>query len=189
MDKIIIILIVSLAFVFIVSVLLMPTKNKNVYDMAYEIGKNYINSFPLETVKNPSVMFDIDDTLLYNGEMGELSPIKPIIKLLNLCRSKALDIIIITARDSLYTEQTIEDLKKYNINYDILYLKKSKENYSTFKSDAKKRYTMEGYTFIMSVGDNDIDVIGPYSGYGIKLPNNYDSRLYEIRLDGNIYII
>ena len=161
----------------------------DVYENAYQLGKKYIDDFPLDSVNNPAIMFDIDDTLLaVNG--FNLTPIKPIIKLLNYANKKGLYIIIITARDSIFTSYTKKDLEKNNINYDELYLRKSpKDNYELFKSDVKKQYTLDGYTIIMSVGDNDIDIVGDYSGYGLKLPDNSDSRLYEKRLDGNIYII
>jgi predicted secreted acid phosphatase len=166
----------------------------NVYDIAYNLGKEYIDSFPLNTVSNPAIMFDIDDTLLYvndfNGFHIGLEPIKPMIKLLNYAIKKGINIIIITARDSVSRHSTEEDLNNNGIVYNELYLRKNpKDNYELFKNDIKKKYTSMGYTIIMSVGDNNIDIIGDYSGYGLKLPNKTDSRLFEKKLDGNIYIV
>jgi predicted secreted acid phosphatase len=166
----------------------------NVYDVAYELGKDYIDSFPLSTVSNPAIMFDIDDTLLYvndyNGFIMNLEPIKPMIKLLNYAIKKGIYIIIITARDSVSRHSTEEDLYNNGIGYNELYLRKNPDdNYQFFKNDVKKKYTSMGYTIIMSVGDNNIDIIGDYSGYGIKLPNKTDSRLFEKKLDGIIYVV
>jgi len=195
MNKIILFLILFLILISLTIKMRKKSTFIDVYENAYQLGKKYIDDFPLSSVKNAAIMFDIDDTLLavngLNGLNGlNLTPIKPIIKLLKYADKKGIYIIIITARDSIFTSHTKKDLKENNINYDELYLRKSpKDNYELFKSDIKKQYTLNGYNIIMSVGDNDIDVIGNYSGYSLKLPNNSDSRLYEKRLDGNIYII
>jgi len=55
----------------------------------------------------------------------------------------------------------------------ILHLRKNPhDNYFMFKSDIKKFYLMnENINVILSVGDNEMDVVGPYSGFYIKLPD------------------
>ena len=40
----------------------------------------------------------------------------------------------------------------------------------------------------MSVGDNLIDIYGRYSGYGIKLPNKTDNKLYQ-KFYGNLMVV
>ena len=47
-------------------------------------------------------------------------------------------------------------------------------------------YTQSGFTIIMSVGDNDIDIIGEYSGYSIKLPNKTDPRLFHVNMENQL---
>ena len=118
--------------------------------------------------KKKAVMFDIDDTLIFvSGESNE-----PVINLLNDCRKKGLLIIIITARNSKYTEETKKQLAEYGIEYDYLYLRQSpQDNHDMFKSDVKKRFYENGITTIMSVGDKEMDITGPYSGLKIKLPD------------------
>ena len=37
----------------------------------------------------------------------------------------------------------------------------------------------------MSIGDQYIDIIGPKSGYGLKLPSKTDKKLYETSPDGS----
>jgi len=154
-----------------------------VYEVAYTLGMNYLkininnNFFDL---KHPAVMFDIDDTLIhYSGK-----PIKPIIKLLNECIKLNLIVIIITARDFRFKDETIKELKKHAIKYDLLYLRKQTDNIRTFKSNIKKHLKeTDDITIILSVGDNIIDVDGEYSGYFIKLPNTSDPKLYHLNSD------
>jgi hypothetical protein len=157
------------------------------YDIAYELGINYLNVIDYSGLSNPAVMFDIDDTLLKvpGKPGGKFKPIRPIIKLLNECRRRGLIIIIITARDSIFTRETKQDLSDFNIKYDYLYLRQSpRDDYQLFKSDIKKSYHENGINIIMSVGDNEIDIVGTYSGYGIKLPNRQDPKLYHITYNG-----
>jgi cell division protein FtsL len=157
-------------------------KNTNVYKRAANLGISYLEKLKSRPYR-AGVMFDIDDTLLYVNEDTSLTPIVPIIDLLNYCITQDLLIIIITARDSTYRRQTIQQLNKYGINYSYLYLRKSPEDdHDRFKSLVKQRlYEEYNIPIIMSVGDNVIDVVGSYSGYSIKLPNKTDRRLFECR--------
>jgi predicted secreted acid phosphatase len=166
-------------------------RKPNVYELAYKIGTEYLDTIILKPMD--AVMFDIDDTLLYTSNFN---PIKPIIKLLKRCSDLGLIIVIITARDSRYTRGTVHDLQNINLYpvfnkkdfvfpkdalfYDYLYLRHNpEENHELFKSDVKKRLLDElKIKIVMSVGDNEIDVVGNYSGFGIKLPNERDPRLF-----------
>jgi hypothetical protein len=157
------------------------------YTIAEKLGKHYISNVANLSRKNGeklAVMFDIDDTLLY--VTGKVTLIKPIKNLLDFCISQGLLIIIITARDSSYKHHTQMELNKYSINYSSLYLHErfpgeTNEDFYNFKSNIKK-YLYDKYKIkvIMSLGDQDLDVIGEYAGYGIKLPNKKDSALYEV---------
>jgi len=159
-------------------------KNDTVYSNAYDLGENYLkiikenNYFSLD---NPAVMFDIDGTLIdLNGK-----PIKPIIKLLNKCIQQNIIVIIITARLDVYRDYTIKQLADQKINYSLLYLRSPKDDVNTFKSKLKKRLLEENdITTLMSLGDNNIDVDGEYSGYYIKLPNEHDPNLYHLNING-----
>ena len=189
--------------IFIIVVILIfyffMKKTKNAYETAYDLGINYLDTITL--VPNYAVMFDIDDTLIHNDK-----PIKPIIKLLGECNKRNLQVIIITARDSIYTEETIQDLldnfiypnpdnfievyKKFQIDfipknavfYDYIYLRNSpKDDNNFFKSKVKGQFAKNNLYTIMSIGDSEIDVIGNYSGYSIKLPSilHNDPRLFH----------
>ena len=169
-------------------------KNIKKYKLAYNLGINFLNNFD-KNVENPAVMFDIDDTLLYSSpELQEKGisfiPIKPIIEILNECLRRGIIVLIITARDSKFRAHAIQDLKDNGIEYDYLYLRENpRDNHEEFKSDIKK-YLLENYkiTTIMSLGDNLIDIYGRYSGYGLKLPNKTDPKLYEKKY-GNLILI
>ena len=173
-----------------------------IYQVAYSLGMNFLGSIPLS--HNYAVMFDIDDTLL-NSENGK--PIKPVIKLLGNCNLLGLKVIIITARDSIHTMETIKDLAKLNIHpvypkrfnsssnqhfyYDYLYLRHDPvDNHNYFKSKIKQVIQeKDGVHTIMSVGDNAADVIGDYSGYCIKLPDRKDPRLFHKDYNGNMVVV
>jgi predicted secreted acid phosphatase len=146
-------------------------------------------------------MFDIDDTLL---NTKNFKPIKPIVNLVKLCNELKITVLIITARDSRYTQETAQDLAELNMYprlhkkdfifpedalfYDYLYLRHSpRDDHDYFKSHVKQRlFELENVRTIMSVGDNVIDIVGDYSGYALKLPNHNDPRLYHKDYYGNI---
>ena len=197
MNKLIIIIIILLVLVF-VSVLILSRQSfgsisismkNNVYNTAYELGINYLKimkQHKFYNLERPAVMFDIDGTVIdYSGK-----PIKPIIDLLNKCIEMNLIVIIITARESKYTQETIKELSKNKIKYDMLYLRKPEDNVNVFKSNIKKYLKeVDNITTIMSIGDNIIDVDGEYSGYFIKLPNEHDKRLFHLNSDKKIELI
>ena len=169
-------------------VITLDMQNK-VYEIAYTLGMNYLNiniDNDFFNLKHPAVMFDIDDTLIhYSGK-----PIKPMIKLLMECIKLNLIIIIITARDFRFKDETIKELRKHGINYDLLYLRKQTDNIRTFKSNIKENLKKtEDITIILSVGDNIIDVDGEYSGYFIKLPNTSDSKLYHLNSEKKLEVV
>ena len=180
---------ILLILIFFLLILLFINKSKfkvdmdkDLYSIAYELGINYLNTVKFDN--KSTVMFDIDDTLLYVlDKPNTFKPIKPMIRLLNECRRRGLIILIITARSNKFTAETKKDLKKYNIYYDYLYLRVSpKDDHQIFKSDIKKIF-LEKHQIktIMSVGDNEIDIVGDYSGdFSIKLPNRTDPNLYQL---------
>ena len=160
----------------------MKKKTQNAYDIAYNLGINYLDIIGYNP--NYGVMFDIDDTLI---NTTTFQGIKPIIKLLKECNKRKLKVIIITARDSIYTQDTILELEEHGIKFNFIYLRHSPEDdHELFKSNVKENLYNKGLLTIMSVGDQNIDIIGNYSGYGIKLPNKKDPRLFHINSQGKL---
>jgi hypothetical protein len=189
--KVIIIVIIALF------VILFMRPVKNVYTIAYKLGMNYLDNLILDP--SYAVMFDIDDTIIFTDNY---KPIKPIIKLIKECNKRNILVLIITARDSIYTKETIIELEKNGIYskydnftgsprnaifYDFLYLRKNPEdNDILFKSRVKERLARKnGVITVLSIGDNEVDVNGKYSGYAIKLPNVNDNRLFHKDTHGN----
>jgi predicted secreted acid phosphatase len=151
------------------------------YKKASTLAKKYIKSIDLPD--KAAIMFDIDDTLLYvNEKTDKLIPIKPIIDLLNYCINQDILVLIVTARDSKYRKQTVKDLNDNGIRYSYLYLRESpKDDHEYFKSYVKEQmYKKHNIITVVSIGDQPIDVIGDYSGYGLKLPSKTDPSLYEV---------
>lgn len=161
-------------------------KNEKVYTKAYSLAINYLNNVYIP--EKAAVMFDIDDTLLYVKTNNTLVPIKPMIKLLKECLENGLLVLIITARDSRTRKETERDLYTNGITYSYLHLRESpQEDHHLFKANKKRElYQDYGITTIMSIGDNLIDIEGEYSGYGIKLPNKEDPRLYHVNTSGKL---
>ena len=190
----IIILVVTIIIIFFkfIKPLLMKKESmseNHVYNVAYDLGLNYLkisSNHNFYNIPYPAVMFDIDDTLIDNSG----KPIKPIINLLKKCIKYDLLVIIITARDSMYSNETIQELKKHNIKYTMLYLKEPQDNIYDFKSKIKQNLKeYDNIVTIMSIGDNIVDVDGDYSGYFIKLPNKNDDKLYHLNSDKKLEVI
>jgi predicted secreted acid phosphatase len=129
-----------------------------------------ITLMKLDLSNNATIVFDIDDTLIFS-KTGY--PIKPIIDLYNFCILLGLKIIIITNRveTNENIEHTKNQLKNVGISiYDLIYFRPSFFEPSKFKVVARKNVVDLGYNIIMSIGDMYWD-LGEYGGIGIKLPN------------------
>jgi len=181
--KLILIIVLIILIIFL-NKRCMKSSNEGVYSTAKQLGYSYLRKIKKSNyfnVDKPAVMFDIDDTLIsYSKE-----PIKPIIELLKKCKRDGLMIIIITARDSEYTNQTAEELAHFDIPYDRLYLRGRKDSLESFKSQIKEYISKkDDIQIMMSLGDNMMDIVGDYSGYWIKLPNHEDPSLYHLSADG-----
>jgi hypothetical protein len=162
---------------------------KDINQTAYDLGINYLNIMNERDYYNlnyPAVMFDIDDTLIFhNGK-----PNKPIIKLLNKCISEGLIIVIITARLSIFYNETVDELIKNKIKWTYLFMREARDDIHVFKSKIKKTLAERNdVTIIMSIGDNIVDIEGDYSGYWIKLPNDSDLNLYHLNCEGKTELI
>ena len=188
MECLITILIIILIVILIIPISKFDDSNdcmNNVYKIAKQLGEHYLELMKEQSyfsLKYPAVMFDIDDTLIsYSGQ-----PIKPMIQLLNKCIKDGLIVYIITARDSIHYNITVEELNKHKIRYEFLFLRHNGvDNINTFKSEIKRKLAEENnITTIMSIGDNIIDIDGNYSGYFLKLPNYKDPNLYHLNSKG-----
>lgn len=152
------------------------------------IVSNYLLNFPI--YKKFSVIFDIDDTLIYTDPADILNKnldkningrltypgIKEIIDILKLCNKLKLEIIIITARPYTTEEASIQNLKLLGIKYDKMY---HNDNYPdiNFKIALKKKLSKK-HNFILSMGDQWPDLQGLKDCLCIKLPDPRDINTY-----------
>ena len=143
------------------------------YQQALNVGQNIVNT---ERRKSPrkcySVHFDLDSTLLNEKRMFTHNGTKyltanlAILKLLHECRARKLRISLITARPCSSRAWTKENLRLLNIPYDDLV-------FTLNKPRAKRNLTNKhGCKFLMSVGDQPIDVQGGLNVAGVGLALN-----------------
>ena len=140
------------------------------YYQAYQLGHNWLLKNP-HPGKRDAIMFDIDDTLLlvnWGTSNLVLTPNQPIIQLLKEFHTAGYHIYIITARDFRVRNETMDDLKNNGIPFHELHMRYTHSD-QHFKSDLKRELSKKGIRFVMSVGDQPIDVEGEYSGIPIKL--------------------
>ena len=151
--------------------------------MSYsEISNSAINILKqLELPKNPAIVFDIDDTLVFDSySSGGMRSgcIPEIIKLYNTAKYLKISPIIITNRGGVdnVVKITLDLLKSCNItDFVSIYFRPMSNiqmnNPYTYKRLARQHATeQDNYNIVMSVGDQPWDV-GDYGGIPIKLPS------------------
>lgn len=119
---------------------------------------------------NSAIIFNIDNTILKNGK-----PVIEIIEIINFSRKLNIDTIIITSRngDDDTINNTINELKTNNINYNFVYFHKinKKSSISDYKKNCRKNIIERGYNIIMCIGYNHHDIYGEYTINPIKVPD------------------
>ena len=121
-------------------------------------------------IKNPTIVFDIDNTLINND--GHL--ITPIFQVYLYALRRGFMTAIITARTSTGISYTINQLEMMGISgYSQLYMRESSTiNIKNMKLESRKSLHDKGYTVIMSIGDMIWDV-GEYGGIPVLVPTIY----------------
>lgn len=146
------------------------------------------------SVKNPAVIFDVDETTLSNYKhIKEISfgyiP-KEWDDWLNKSKGEAIlqtkyfydylvehnySIIFLTARNETQYEATYKNLVDEGYTkIDTLIckpLKYPKVTSALFKEKERKKLTEAGYNIVACVGDQESDIFGEYTGIKVKLPN------------------
>jgi len=107
------------------------------------------------------------------------SPLKETKSLVSYARSKGLAVFLITGRMEKLRRVTIENLVKYGIAYDGLYMRASGDEQSaaTMKSGYRKQIEDMGFKIVVNIGDQYSDLAGGHSIDCEKLPN----KIYFIR--------
>jgi len=146
--------------------------------------------------KSLAIVSDLDETLLDNRPFFEkiesksedqiswddfeswqktvkAKPLKPTEDLLAYARSKGVAVFFVTGRMERLRRVTIENLLKYGIAYDGLYMRANgdEQDASTMKSAYRKQIEDMGFEIVVNIGDQYSDLQG---GHGLdceKLPN------------------
>jgi len=155
---------------------------------------NYLVNFPLLN-KRLTVIFDIDDTLLYTDpadilylkDRTILQEIKQIGNILRLCRNLGFKIIILTARPTRSYSWSVNNLNYHNLPFDEIY---HNLNYPdiNFKVSFKQELSLKE-NIILSVGDQWPDLQGLKDCLCIKLPSIQDINAYFTFNNINYYRI
>lgn len=148
----------------------------------------------LKLPSNPTVVFDVDETVLssyeYAKELGfgyawkswnkwvlqsKAVAIKPVKKFYDYLVSKHIKIVFITGRtNEQYNATRLNLIKAGYKKFDTLVCRNINElKISTFKfkQNHRKLLTEKGFNIIASVGDQEADIEGKYTGIKIKIPN------------------
>lgn len=165
----------------------------------YNLVVNYLYNFP--KYKNFTVIFDIDDTLVFTDPANSLSynvkkningyMIFPaniqIVNLAKLCKKLGFYVIIITARPYETEESSIYNLKLLGVEYDKLIHNHEYPNPS-FKINLKKKIS-QNHNIILSIGDAWHDILNLINCLCIKLPDLTDNNAYFTYNNKNYYKI
>ena len=181
-----------------------PYKGKYVdtLNRIYYILYNYLVNFP-KSSKKYSVIFDIDDTLVFTDSLNIIKNnkypnnwikgymlfpgISQIVNIAKLCKKLKFKIIILTARPYSTEKSSIKNLELLGIDYDEIYHNK---NYPDiyFKVDFKKKLALSN-NIILSIGDQWPDIKGIKNCLCIKLPTPEDTNAYYTFNNNNYYLI
>ena len=171
----------------------------NTLNKIYYLLYNYLINFPI-TGKKYTVIFDIDDTLVFTDPLNIIPnnrnvsneymlfpKIPQMVEIIKLCNQLGFKIIILTARPYSSEKSSIKNLEMLGIKYDEIY---HNHNYPdiTFKIEFKKKISKTN-SIILAIGDQMPDIQGLKNCLCIKLPGYNDLNSYFTYDNNNYYII
>jgi len=127
------------------------------------------------------VVLDIDGTCLLNGKNGETRCVLHLRTLVEACRQSNISIVYVTARPDSEDNRahTERQLTRCGIAcHDKLYMMPPRAEYSRYKWRARQQVIEEGYTILLSMGDQWADVTR-------KEPNLDDAKIYVGQMGDN----
>lgn len=163
-----------------------------VIDKAIEYFKN----FDISNINNPTVIFDIDDSVLSTyphqkeTKFGYIQDIfhkwvlqgdAPMIhgtkRLFDFLLSHGYKVIFLTGRFKSEREATVRNLAQHGFaGFEKLVTRNGdnrKTKASIYKPAERAKLAKEGYTIVGSVGDQWSDMVGDNIGHAVKLPNYF----------------
>ena len=142
----------------------------------------------------PCLVLDIDGTILLNMADGTTKCVSYFHALVKACVANGITVFVITARpDEPYNRTyTLKQLNKCGITpVEKLYMRPEDAEYSSYKFNARKDITSQGYTILLTIGDQFADIsemstpaimedtqtyvgqISDHMQFGIKLPSEF----------------
>lgn len=154
----------------------------NLYKILVNNLHNILSKY---NINNPSVIFDIDGTIISDKvyapkNMDDL--ITPVYNFFLYCMQLGINIFVVTARPAYQynIEKTIEMLQNIGLIATEYYFCRPGKNQAVCKNICRKNILDKGYTTILSIGDNIWD-IGNYGGMGVLVNERNGQLLYDIR--------
>lgn len=106
--------------------------------------------------------------------MGQSPALMPTRRLVDRARQLAVAVFFITGRPGELREATEQNLREQGFTWDGVYLLPADKIFmrgADFKAPIRQRLSAEGYTVLLSMGDQQSDLDGGFAERTFKLPN------------------
>ena len=106
--------------------------------------------------------------------MGKSRAIRPTLELARRARALGVAVFFISGRPPQLREATERNLREQGYDWDGLILLPEGAHFTSavdFKAPARRKLAEQGYTILLSIGDQESDLIGGYAERTFKLPN------------------
>jgi acid phosphatase len=106
--------------------------------------------------------------------MAQSKALKPTLDLDHRAKALGVAVFFITGRPSALQEMTEKNLREQGFEWDGVILQPPGSSYASaadFKAPERKKIADQGYTIILSMGDQQSDLTGGYAERTFKLPN------------------
>ena len=144
----------------------------------FDVDETALNNYGLAKQMDFGYVYDVNKQ--WNKEL-KAPAIKQVQGLYNFLIKRGFRIIFLTGRNTNEYDVTYKNLELAGYSgFDSLITQRKDEqnlNEQEFKTKKRTELIKQGYEIVGTVGDQWIDLNGPYSGIQIKIPN----YLYEIK--------
>jgi acid phosphatase len=106
--------------------------------------------------------------------MGQSTALVPTLRLVERARQLGVAVFFITGRPIELRAVTERNLREQGFTWDGVVLLPSDQRFASgvdFKAPERRRLTEQGYTIVLSLGDQQSDLDGGYAERTFKLPN------------------
>jgi acid phosphatase len=106
--------------------------------------------------------------------MGKSQAIRPTLELARRARAMGVAVFFISGRPPYLREATERNLREQGYDWDRLILLPEGAHFTSavdFKAPERRKLAEQGYAILLSIGDQESDLIGGYAERTFKLPN------------------